>query len=187
MTAQMSDMFDYNGELFEIVGVDGLKLFEPREYGLTPHFTCTACWRGYLLTYKLNKEQLVLDDVLINLREKKEINNVKPKEAERPFLFHYKKINLKIDFTGTILVAKDFLREMYVHMGYQRPMAYKKVIEFSFTNGTVTSINDLSKIMEERRKEDPNKDARPKSPQSEDVEAWVKDTFSLDYKLKEKD
>ncbi|MBN1327830.1 MAG: hypothetical protein JXA54_00020 [Candidatus Heimdallarchaeota archaeon] len=186
MTAQMADMFNYNKEKFEIIGVDGKKLFEPKDYSLNPHFTCTACWRGYLLTYTLNNNQLVLDDVLINLKEKKKINGVKPKDAERPFLFQYKKVNLKIDFTGTILAAKDFIPEMYVHMGFQRAIGYKKIIEFKFTNGNLDSITDLSKQMEERRKEDPDKGAKPKSPYDEDVKSWIEDTFSLDYKTKEK-
>ncbi|NHJ87724.1 MAG: hypothetical protein FK734_19840 [Asgard group archaeon] len=185
MTAQMADMFNYNKEQFEIIGVDGEKLFDPIDYGLNPHFTCTACWRGYLLTYTLNDNQLVLDDVLINLKEKKKINGIKPNDAERPFIFRYKKVNLPMAFTGTILVARDFIPEMYVHMGFQRAIGYKKVVEFKFTNGILDSISDLSKKMEERRKEDPNKGAQPKSPRDEDVKSWIEETFSLDYKSKE--
>jgi hypothetical protein len=80
-----------------------------------------------------------------------------------------------------MLLAKDFIRSMYVHMGFQRPIAFRTVIEFHVKNGDITLQLDLSKKMEEYRKQDSTKGAQPGSNSSEDIENWIKQTFSLDY------
>lgn len=184
MTGQFPDMFHYNNERFEIVGVDGKELYDPKNHGLNPQFRCTACWRGYLLTYMIQENVLVLNDILINLNEKTDINGVSPvaPKSGEPFTYQYKNVNMKIDFTGSILVGKDMVPGMYVHMGFQRPMSYKKVFEFTFKNGLLESTKDLSKKMEEERKKNPEKDAKPKSPKDKDVKEWIEDTFSLKHK-----
>ncbi|MFX1445055.1 MAG: hypothetical protein ACFFHV_16705 [Promethearchaeota archaeon] len=60
-------------------------------------------------------------------------------------------------------------------------MAFKIVVEIQVENGTITEIRDFSKNMEEERKRDVYKDAQPQSNSREDIENWVKKTFSLDY------
>jgi hypothetical protein len=92
-------------------------------------------------------------------------------------------LNLKTNFTGKVLLAKDFIQSMYVHMGFQRPIAFKTVVEIQVENGNIISLKDLSKQMEARRNENPNKGAQPQSNSQEDIENWVRDKFSLDYDM----
>ena len=90
-------------------------------------------------------------------------------------------MNFKNNFTGKLLLAKDFIQSMYVHMGFQRPMAYKIIIEIQMKEGEIISERDLSKEMEEKRIFNADEGVSPRSDSQNDIENWVKKTFSLDY------
>ena len=51
MTAQIPDEFILNGESFSLVGLNGGGLIKPEDLGIKPYFSCTACWRGYVMKY----------------------------------------------------------------------------------------------------------------------------------------
>jgi hypothetical protein len=55
------------------------------------------------------------------------------------------------------------------------------VSNFHVENGNITEIRDLSKKMEEERKQNIYKSAQPRSNSNKDIENWIKKTFSLDY------
>lgn len=181
MTAQIPDEFILNGENFSLVGLKGEGLFEPLDFGLTPHSASTACWRGYVMKYIFTKDQLILDEMRVNINEPLKINDVEPEPGESMFKYHYKNLNLKTEFSGRILLAKDFIQSMYVHMGFQRPMAYETVIEIHIIDGNITLLKDLSKEMAKRRKKNIGKGAHPQSDSEEDIKKWIDKTFSLDY------
>ncbi len=180
MTAQIPDEVIFNDECFSLVGLKGQGLYKPEDFGITPYFSCTACWRGYVMKYILNKNHLILDDLLINVHKPLEINGVKPEQGNNMFKYEYKNLNLKTNFTGKILLAKDFMDSMYVHMGFQRPIAFTTVLGLEFKNGELVLFQDLSNQMEERRKIDPYKGAQPNSKSTKDIENWIEKTFSLD-------
>jgi len=181
MTAQIPDEFILNGENFSLVGMKGNGLFEPLDFGLTPHSTSTACWRGYVMKYHFTKDQLILDEMRINVNDPPKINGIEPQQGESSFKYYYKNLNLKTKFTGRILLAKDFIQSMYVHMGFQRPMAYETVVEIHIKNGNIVILKDLSKHMAKKREKNVNKGARPQSESKEDIENWIEKMFSLDY------
>ncbi|TFG04593.1 MAG: hypothetical protein EU539_10510 [Promethearchaeota archaeon] len=185
MTAQIPDSLIHEGEEFSIVGVRGKGLYRPEDFGMNSYSRCTACWRGHVMRYILIDDNLVLDRILLNAENPPNINGVEPQKIREVgtsiFDFSYNNLNLKANFTGGILLAKDFIDEMYVHMGFQRPIAYRTVIEIKLENGFVISTRDLSKKMEEYRYKDSSKGAKPLSNSSQDIENWIKSTFSLDY------
>ncbi len=181
MTGQMPDEFELNGESFSLVGLKGQGLYKPEDFGIIPYYSCTACWRGYLMKYIFNKNQLILDELLVNVNEPPEINGVQPQQGNSLFKYHYKNLNLKTVFTGRVLLAKDFIDSMYVHMGFQRPMAFKIVLGLEIKKGEIVLFQDLSKQMEERRKKDLYKGAQPNSNSTKDIENWIEKTFSLDF------
>jgi len=181
MTAQITDEFILNGESFSLVGLRGQGLIKPEDLGITPYFSCTACWRGYIMKFLFTKNQLILDELLVNIADPPKINGVKPQQGNDLFKYHYKNLNLQTNLSGSVLLAKDFIQSMYVHMGFQRPMAFKTVVEIEIKNGEIISIKDLSIQMEEHRKKDLYKGAQPQSNSKKDIEKWVKQTFSLDY------
>lgn len=70
---------------------------------------------------------------------------------------------------------------MYVHMGFQRPIAFKTVVEIEVDEGKVISLKDLSKQMEEQRNTNPYEGVQPESNSQKDIEKWVREKFSLEY------
>lgn len=183
MTGQIPDEFILNGENFSLVGMKGNGLFEPLDFGITPHSASTACWRGHVMKYHFTKDQLILDEMRVNVNDPPKINGIKPQQGESLFKYHYRNLNLKSKFTGTVLLAKDFIQSMYVHMGFQSPMAFKTVVEIQIERGNIISLEDLSKEMEEQRNKDPYKGDQPQTNSQKDIEKWVKDKFNLDYDL----
>lgn len=184
-TAQIPDEFIYNGEKFSLVGFKGNGLPTPEDFGIKPYSRCTACWQGYVMKYIFTNDRLILDRMLVNTKKPPKINGVEPQKGNDTgnslFDYCYKNLNLNTEFTGKVLLAKDFIQQMYVHMGFPRPMAFKTVVEIQVENGNITRIRDLSKQMEEERKQDIYKGAQPRTNSSKDIENWVKKTFSLDY------
>jgi len=67
MTAQIPDKFVLNSENFSLIGLKGQGLFKPEDFGIVPHFTCTACWRGYVMRYIFTDDQLILDGMRVNV------------------------------------------------------------------------------------------------------------------------
>src|SRR5262245_49494675 len=149
MTAQISDKLRYGHKEFSLVGVRGSGLFSPKEHGMEPHGSSSACWRGYVCRYGVTRDTLLLKALYINLR--RTFGLVKPKgkvmdEASPPLLngvsrtrpdsddfdSHYRNVNLPIPFTGGLLIARDFVRELYVHMGFHPAWKYREVHELLF-------------------------------------------------------
>ena len=58
-------------------------------------------------------------------------------------------VNLRMNYTGKILLGKDFIPEHYIHMGYQRANAYKKLIEVEFLEGQLIAVKDMSDMKKE--------------------------------------
>ncbi|MFW9849136.1 MAG: hypothetical protein ACFFF4_08345 [Candidatus Thorarchaeota archaeon] len=189
MTAQVPDEFRYEGEKYSLVGMDGEGLFTAEEFGLKLIAASTACWRGHVMKYDCIDGILVLNGMDIRTQEEPPaINNIKARSLESEsgysmFSHSYENLNLKTRFTGSILLAKDFIESMYVHMGFQRPMAFRTVLEIQVQDGDIISVSDLSEKMEELRQRDSSKGARPETDSDEDVRRWIEDTFSLDYDI----
>ncbi len=179
MTGQFPDMVKYEGETYDLVGVRGSDLFTPQDVGLEPFFTTTACWRGYLLTFVCNDHELVLESMQVNIREPISINGIRPKKDGDFFKYTYDSLHMKVPFTGAILIAKDFIDAMYVHMGFQRPIAYRTVLEIVVEKGNILEVRNLSSTMERRRIENPSKGAYPDDPAN--PSGWIEKTFSLNY------
>ncbi len=86
---------------------------------------------------------------------------------------------MKLNFTGGVLIAKDFVEDMGAHMGFKKPMAYKTVFELKIRNGKLIEENDKSEIMAKWREENYGEGSAFRSEQNEDLEGWVSNSFSL--------
>lgn len=185
LTGQISDEFRYNGEVFSLVGINGKGLYTPSDFGMRTTMASTACWRGYQMFYDCVDGKLILDAMNANPTEIKPVNGVQPKQPEDGWMFKhvYENLGLKTKFTGRILLGKDFIQEMYVHMGFQSPESYGTVIELEVKNGDVVKDTDLSSTMAERRLAGRNKPTLPPTEDDDDVRDWIEDRFSQDYEL----
>ena len=201
MTAQEPDQFYYRDQRLDLVGIRGNDLPLPGDFGIETCSASTNCWRGYIMRYKIMENQLVLDGFWFNSRNDvlPEINDMKPiylseKTAKKGdwmhhmFKFEYKNLNNKIQFNGSIWLAKDFIDSEYVHMGFQSPTAYKTVLKFDFENGIIVNVEDKSKAVELAREKGTCKETAPRSMNPRDLDEWIMKRFSLDidfYKKKE--
>ena len=74
MTAQASDVLRYADEFHSITGISPDSrhdhLFDPEKFGIDTYPCSTACWRGYVATYGLRGDHLVLEELCINVSSK---------------------------------------------------------------------------------------------------------------------
>ena len=195
MTAQMSDRFSHDGIDFCIAGISADTLFDPETLGLHPVMASTMCWRGYVLVCALSGRQLVAKDLYVNLKTPAPtIHSMTPARVEfdrTEFLaaftcnHAYRNLNLPLAYTGGILIADGFIRELYVHMGFHPAWKYERVRELVFTDGIMEQDRDLSATMAEFRAKIPKKgeatvgSADPPSPEA--IKQWIARTFDQSY------
>lgn len=181
MTGQIADEFRYNGEMYDLVGIDGDGLLSPTDFGMIPRAGSTACWRGFQMFYNCVNGELLLEQMNLNTQEAILVNGIEPKNGEYGFSHVYENLKLKVPFTGRIRIGKDFISSMYVHMGFQSSESYETVIELEIENGKVIRIKDLSSLMKQRRKQGLEKPAQPTTTEDDDVKDWIADRFSQTF------
>jgi hypothetical protein len=151
MTAQIPDTFFFKGEAYVLIGKEGGELASPRQFGMEPEMLHTACYRGFYATYELTEDGLYLRE--LTLREQNDnylpIGGIEPVLEEYQATYH--DLGVMIPFTGKIRLAKDFIDELYVHMGYQKPTAFRTVLDITLENGRLLEIKDRSQEMEQKR------------------------------------
>lgn len=65
MTAQIPDTYTYDGKEYNIVAMSSHIGFNPKDYGLEPQASSTACWRGYWCEYAIKNGRLVLERLFL--------------------------------------------------------------------------------------------------------------------------
>jgi hypothetical protein len=183
MTGQIADNLIYNRSSYSIVGLKGEGLPSPLDFGLEPVSPHTANWRGFIMTYTIVENRLFVHEMNVSVEDIMEkpprINDIVP-ETKKEGVLHltYKSLKLKTQFTGKILIAKDFIDTMYVHMGFQSPISFKTVIELEISDGSLIKVNNFSKIMKKYRTRNISDG---KYGYNENIQEWIARTFSLDY------
>ena len=175
MTAQIGDIYRYQSKEYDMVALSAPIPFHPKNYGLIPHESCTACHRGYWCTYTILDGHLVLNDLylfnkdgnypLLNGRDIspqkfKEFLGCKKGGTElEPVLLPayyghrvYEEVNLLIDYTGRILVGRTHTPTNHIEGIWNDPWRYKELLEFVFDGGVLTDIIDQSETARDIRK-----------------------------------
>lgn len=177
MTGQISDTFLFKGEKHSLIGMTRGDLASPEQFGMEPEMLHTACYRGFYATYELTEDMLYLRK--LTLREKNgkylSIGDVEPTKEDYQATYH--DLNEVIPFTGKIRLAKDFIKELYIHMGYQKPTAFKTVLDIFLKNGRVVNISDRSQEMEQKR------GTFKKQYESGNIGQTISEAFSLDMDI----
>lgn len=116
MTVQIRDTFVWKKKqyYFETAkDYSSIRLFEPKDYGFVPFAPHTACWKGFVLHFRINEEdELLIDTLEINDANNyyPEINGVKAvKDKELNCCFHiYNNLNLKLTkYSGEIYIDSN--------------------------------------------------------------------------------
>lgn len=206
MTAQITDCYKFNGEEYKIVASSMDILFNPEDYGLEAHMSSTACWRGYWCDFNISEDGIVLDNLyLYNMdgnypplngievspQEFEEVSGVQLDFDTKEWVDYkeivpinsghrtYGNLNIRIPFEGKLLLGKDFLRDYYIHMGFQQGWAYKTLIELEFKDGKMISRKDLSYKAEEMRKI-----IDADGLEQDNLLKWIGNSFSTCYESK---
>lgn len=184
MTAQASDQFEYSGNDYSLAGIKGNALFDPIHYGIKPISSNSACWRGYVCKYLLEEQRLYLKELVVNAREKPvPILKHQPHAIQGFFDFAYRRMRLPIAFTGGLLIGRDFLQDLYIHMGFAPAWKFRDVRELLFEDGKLVRARDRSLQMRQFREEMRDRNLGPENPDSkQSIDEWVKRTFSLNYR-----
>lgn len=177
MTAQISDTFFFKGDEYSLIGMNGGDLASPEQFGMEANMIDTSCYRGFYATYEFTEEALYLSE--LTLREKNEnylpIGGIEPEKEDYQATYHG--LRVMIPFTGKMRLAKDFIMELYIHMGYQKPTAFKTVLDITLKDGRVVEIKDRSQEMEQKR------GAFKQHYESGNLIQTIDEAFSLDMDL----
>ena len=103
----------------------------------------------------------------------------KNKSDKSHFIYEY--IDKLIPFSGKLLLAREFIWSMYVHMGFHPANKFEEVHKLEFDQGRLSHATDISELMEGERK---TMRERPLSPvdtkDQKDIREWIESTFNLD-------
>src|SRR5262249_28106356 len=131
-------------------GINGEGLFDPAEHGMKPVGISTACWRGFVCAYRVEDQALILDNLSVHLAgSAPDLFGIRPNQFEAGV--NYEDLSHKVPYTGGLLIAREFIKELYVHMGFHPAWKYREVHELVFENGTLIQQADRSDEMAELR------------------------------------
>ncbi|XXT19446.1 hypothetical protein WME94_55410 [Sorangium sp. So ce429] len=184
MTAQIDDLVAYAGADWSLAGVNGGDLFDPVSHGFRVRAASTACWRGFVCRYELRDNALYLDGLDIALEGKAPpLLGKMPQEPKMPYGFTaaYEGIGAHVPFSGGLLLAREFLHELYVHMGFHPAWKYADVLEVELEAGRIARIADCSKPMADIRSRIAGADRPGHGSSREEIQAWVERAFSRKY------
>lgn len=191
MTAQIGDKFIFRGDDYSIVAISNPIQFDPKDYGLKPTPRSSACWKGYWCDYHISENGIMLKNLYVYSEDNcyPEINGIKPeaKEGKKKFQYMghylYKDLDMFMDYTGKILVGKGFMRDYYIHMGYQRAWAYEVLEELVFESGKLVRVIQHSEMAKKLRDE-VDKDINKGKKIYKDIPRFVEKSFSLEMQDK---
>lgn len=154
MTAQIMDTVADDGTAYDLVGCAGTGLAHPRQFGMAPAMIHTGCYRGYVADYRVDQDRLLLENLTVGplfvflffQQPWRPINGVKPRPGVglAAGAAVYEGLAIPVAFTGRLLFATGFQPEHYVHMGFQKPSAYQRVLLLALTEGKITTREDRS-------------------------------------------
>ncbi len=197
MTAQINDTCFHRKIRFEVAGISGSGLFEPASIGVNTVMMSTACWRGYIAHYSILDGELFLTRLQIGLPHEEGFAPMRARGRrslawqahypadEFPIGFNYEGFQEPIPFTGGLLLAEGFIRELYVHMGFHPAWKYKTVREVIFDAGRLTEDYDRSAEMATIRakaiEDMKHYEESAREPTRRDIEARIEKCFSREY------
>ena len=147
MTAQVTDPFFWKGEEYVFNGAEDVySLFDPEKYGLHPKAFCTACWKGFIITFGVRDDQLYIDELDIYCEDEKypAINGVEATDDGWLSSCRYSNLNIATQYTGTITISQD-MKEGAIRGAFtDGPGYYKKNYELVFKNGKLIDYRETT-------------------------------------------
>ena len=105
-----------------------------------------------------------------------------PTDEDALFNNEYFEVRVPLDYSGGILIAKDFIDDLYVHMGFHPAWKYQTVAELIFDKGRFVSVSDKSLEMKALRQTVSEGELDgPGVDRPEDCIAWIERCFERRY------
>ncbi|MCI1821408.1 hypothetical protein [Megasphaera sueciensis] len=146
MRAQFFDGFDFAKYKYSIVAIEHVHdFFNIAKFGIHPIMFDESCLRGYSCIFGFNDEkQLSLHKLFTNNnnQEMPEIDGIKPISFHSPAGEWKYELEHPLNYTGSLLIANDFIQKYFVPFGFQLPHAFKKVFELTFEAGMLQHVED---------------------------------------------
>ena len=147
MTAQIKDPFIWNNEKWEFCGAtDIYDLFDPETFGLHPTMHSTACYKGFVITFRVKNQLLTIDQLEVYCEDGNypPINDVEPEALSNYGMHSYHSLNIECKhYSGTITIGRD-INEFGLHSAYTRPYLYETTRELVFVEGMLVKERDTS-------------------------------------------
>lgn len=146
MTKQITDPFYWEDEKWVFLRADdAYSLFDPKTYGLNPTEPCTACWKGFVVQFKVREKQLYLDTLLVYCEDNHypPINGVESVPSETMGMQIYEHLNISLSYSGTIIVG-IMLKPEYRTRAFTGPHSYTTTFELTFVEGLLVKSIDTS-------------------------------------------
>jgi hypothetical protein len=148
----MEVQFLHHNYSFDVLRFSEEPAFNPFTLGLKPQGWSTNCARGYIPTYSILKDNLILASLDINLSkgdsyerlEGPEINGIKPSPPDKSHGFNnvYRDMNYPLNYSGGVVIGHSFIGSH--SMDVRSPWKYKHLIELIFEDGELIQEIDLS-------------------------------------------
>ena len=167
MSSQRPDMVTYEGESYEVIGLDGDGLFDPRAAGIQTVAPHTACRRGFIAGYEVRARRLHLQSLALwSDRPLPPVFGVTPSgsAADDDVVRHpfdpslggqvrgeYTFEDAPISFTGALLVGREYVGRGYSTTGGDPPWSYSAVHDLTFEDGWLVDSIDRSAEMASAR------------------------------------
>jgi hypothetical protein len=184
MTAQIPDGVVVDGTTWALVGINGQGLFDPAGFGLQPISLSTGEWRGFTCRYAIEAGRLRLAHLSIGrLREEagtaaiERLPSIARSTQDRArWEFDFE--GLEVPFTGTLLLGDEFIRDLYVHMGFHPAWKWGRVLELQLAGGEVTRTADRSAEYAQIREQQRGQPLEP-GPKADAnaIARWIRGTF----------
>jgi len=184
MTAQIADSVLYAASDWALAGINGEPLFDPNAFGFKLRSAHTACWRGYVCTYSIRDDALLLETLTVATDGAPPVlfgRPPRPEEKSLGFTACYEAVAHPVPFTGGLLLARGFLRELYVHMGFHPAWKYRHVVELELEGGQVKQAWDCTEAMAQVRARLAGKDQPRANASEREIADWIGQKFSRKY------
>ena len=204
MTAQAHDKVIYREVDYLLVGIKGTGLFDPAAQGIEAEGMGTGCRRGFICDYAVKENTLRLYKSTLGLDSKKSLPLLWGHTPRKAIEYHYKRnfwtgkktlvpretsghefcyveLDTRIEYTGGLLIGRDFIETMYVHGGFQQAYWFENVHELTFDRGVLTASRDVSDAMMACRREMSRRGKEQGLPTEEKKQQWLEESYTLAY------
>lgn len=151
MAAQIFYIFLINNDRYVLIGRAGDDLVSPEQLGAWQSEPHVSCHRNLCAIYELTMDTLYFRGIIhIGENENyKSIGGTVPSTSSCQAAFN--DLNEAIYFNGKIRLAKEFIKEPYINMGYQKALAFRTVLDITLKDGQVVKVKNRSGEMEQKR------------------------------------